>query len=168
MGLSALGMVGSLGLFTYEAAVAAAAETSPLQVWTIPFVADGVVVAEYTVVTGSEIGVVLTETQATLLAGMEAGAMATEPIACATMLSSWGVEYFTVDSMIALALLNPPVSPDTYGNIGGWLGGYTPDGGGFQTNPGFPGFPALTRYDHFGGTYGCVEIDGEQECYWYY
>ena len=169
IGLSAFGMIGVVALFTAEAAVAAPLTTVAV---TFSFQAQpgGPVVTG--VKTFCTNGLTVTQSQQQIIGtinSMGVGGLA--PATVAKMVEAWGWTLLGADGLLALAAFNNP--SEFFGNFGGWLGGFVPGGGGFTTPPGFPGFPANTVYGNFSGapggpTYGCVEIDGEQECFYYY
>lgn len=162
--VGAFGLLGIGGFFTYSAAVAAPAV--PLTTVVIPFTTGGQVVASYTVVTS---GVTLTQQQAALLAVMQAGGMATEPVAVAAILNSWGLTFFSLDSIIALGLYSNMQQQQGQGyfdSLGNWMG--PGQGGGSPNPPGFPGFGLGGNVGPSGATYGCTIVNSVWECYWYY
>lgn len=154
----AVGALISVGAFAVGASVApfvAASELAAPEVYlgvsTIEFVAEGEVVSSFTVL----VPATATDAQLALLAGMEAGAMSSEPVAVAAMLNAWGMEFFTVEGIAALAAFDataPPTGQQQHAfNIQEYLRhffdngdpwtGEPPQGGGFAGQAPHPGRP---------------------------
>lgn len=160
MGLTALAAFGAAGVyagFTYAAAVAGEATS-------ISYTIGG-----STIIAG---GTAMTSGQAAVIAVAEAEGMTGFGAALLEVIIDGGfTALFSAEGIVALSLFDhESLSPGIYGNIGGWLGQGLPGGsfGGSGTPPGFPGFPANTVYGNFSGTYGCILVFGEYQCYWYH
>lgn len=170
VGMGAFSLLGIGAFFTYEAAVA-----SPAAVTTVTYVIGSGANATTVIYAAAEGGVVLTESQATFVAMVEAGGMASEPVSVTAILASWGFQAtWTEGELLILAAYEPPTPLDrtNYGNFGAYLGyfQYGLPGGGLTTPPGFPGFPGVGYPFEPGEPHGffCVKYDDVDYCHWQY
>lgn len=153
--LSAFAMVG-VGAFFTHAAIAVGEAT------TITYTVGGAAVYAG--------GSTLTSGQAAILATIASGGLDGEVVAVSAILSSWGMQMFTLDSLLALAAFDVSSNHSFrthFGNSGSWMGNYVSGGGGYANPPGFPGFPGV-GYPAAAGALVCYYIGHDRYCFWSY